>query len=269
MAEQIKVEFSKEILTILEKLRKQGNYVAFEIMWMTEPDAEYFNGLKITKVDVSKVDWSFNVTLENGNKYDMKIGKFIRYFFQNVINEYEITKFSKLYNSMKDGGKPHDDGNPIEVEKFVYSPKNPRKTFLSLVTKTYPHGNEDEVLQFLPELQKDVVGNYYTIIGGHTETMFTCHLDTADRTQMTTNLFSIKEGEDEIIVTDGNSVLGADDKSGTTVMLYMMEHNVPGLYYFFIGEERGGIGSHALADVYESVDYLKDVFLLIEETITL
>ena len=78
----------------------------------------------------------------------MKIGKFIRYFFQNIINEYEITKFSKLYNSMKGGGKPHEDGNPIEVEKFVYSPKNPRKTFLSLVTKTYPHGNEDEVLQF-------------------------------------------------------------------------------------------------------------------------
>jgi len=259
MAEQIKVEFSKEILEILKKLEKQGNYVAFEIMWMTEPDADYFNGLKIKKVDVSKVDWCFNVTLENGNKNDMKIGKFIRYFFQNVINEYEITKFSKLYNSMKGGGKPHEDGNPIEVEKFVYSPKNPRKTFLSLVTKTYPHGNEDEVLQFLPTLQKDVVGNYYTIIGGHTETMFTCHLDTADRTQMTTTLFSIKEGEDEIIVTDGTTVLGADDKSGTTVMLYMMEHNVPGLYYFFIGEERGGIGSHALADVYESVDYLKDV----------
>jgi len=260
MAEQKlpKVEFSKELKDILEKLEKQGSYVAFELMWMIEPDAEYFNGLKIKKVDVSKVDWCFNVTLENGNKNDMKIGKFIRYFFQNVINEYEITKFSKLYNSLK-GGKPHVDGNPISVEKFVYSPKDPRKTFLSLVTKTYPHGNEDEVLQFLPELKKDVVGNYYTIIGGHTETMFTCHLDTADRTQMTTNLFSIKEGEDEIIVTDGSSVLGADDKSGTTVMLYMMAHNVPGLYYFFIGEERGGIGSHALADVYESVDYLKDV----------
>jgi len=128
-----------------------------------------------------------------------------------------------------------------------------------LVTKTYPHGNEDEVLQFLPTLQKDIIGNYYTIIGGNTNTMFTCHLDTADRTQMTTTLFSKKEGDDEIIVTDGNTVLGADDKSGTTVMLYMMAHNVPGLYYFFIGEERGGIGSNALADVYESVDYLKNV----------
>jgi hypothetical protein len=76
---------------------------------------------------------------------------------------------------------------------------------------------------------------------------------------MDTNLFMKKEGEDDIIVTDGSSVLGADDKAGTTVMLYMMAHNVPGLYYFFIGEERGGIGSHALADVYESVDYLKGV----------
>jgi len=204
------------------------------------------------------VDWCFNVTLENGQKHDMKIGKFIRYFFQNIINEYEIQKFGKLYNSAKDG-KEHEDGTPVNKEKFSYDPKNVKKTFLSLVTKTYPHGHEDEVLQFLPELKKDIVGNYYTIIGGHTETMFTSHLDTADRTQMDTNLFIKKEGEDEIVVTDGSSVLGADDKSGTTVMLYMMAHNVPGLYYFFIGEERGGIGSHALADVYESVDYLKGV----------
>jgi hypothetical protein len=260
MAEKkpIRVEFSKELLDILKKLEKQNSYVAFELMWMTEPDADYFNGLKIKKVDVSKVDWCFSVSFEDGSKNDMKIGKFIRYFFQNVINDFEISKFSKSYNSIKNG-KPNQDGTPIKVEKFEYSPKNPRKTFLSLVTKTYPHGNEDEVLQFLPTLQKDIVGNYYTIVGGHTETMFTCHLDTADRKQMITNLLSVKEGEDEIIVTDGSSVLGADDKSGTTVMLYMMEHNVPGLYYFFIGEERGGIGSHALADVFESVDYLKDV----------
>ena len=88
MAEQIKAEFSKEFIEILKTLEKKGNYVAFELMWMTEPDAQYFNGLKIKKVDVSKVDWCFNVTLENGNKNDMKIGKFIRDFFQNIINEY-------------------------------------------------------------------------------------------------------------------------------------------------------------------------------------
>ena len=260
MAEQKlpRVEFSKELIDILKNLEKQGSYVAFELLWMAEPDAEYFNGLKIKKADVSKANWNFSVTMEDGRKHDMKIGKFIRYYFQNSINEHEIEKFSKSYNSLK-SGKPHEDGKPIKAEKFEYSPKNPKKTFLSLVTKTYPHGNEDEVLQFLPTLQKDIVGNYYTIVGGHTETMFTCHLDTADRTQMTTSLLSKKEGDDEIIVTDGSSVLGADDKAGTTVMLYMMAHNVPGLYYFFIGEERGGIGSHALADVYDSVDYLKGV----------
>jgi len=259
MAEQKpRIEFTKALLDILEKLEKQGSYVAFELMWMTEPDADYFNGLKIKKVDVSKVDWCFSVTMDNNVKNDMKIGKFIRYFFQNVINDFEINKFSKSYNSLK-SGKPLQDGTPIKPEAFEYSPKNPRKTFLSLVTKTYPHGHEDEVLPFLPALKKDIVGNYYAIIGGHTETMFTSHLDTADRKQMTTSLLSVKEGEDEIIVTDGSSVLGADDKSGTTVMLYMMEHNVPGLYYFFIGEERGGIGSHALADVFESVDHLRNV----------
>jgi hypothetical protein len=49
MAEQIKAEFSKEFIEILKTLEKKGNYVAFELMWMTEPDAQYFNGLKIKK----------------------------------------------------------------------------------------------------------------------------------------------------------------------------------------------------------------------------
>jgi hypothetical protein len=255
---KIRVEFSKTLKDLLLKLEKQGSYVAFELMWMTEPDADYFNGLKIKKVDVSKVDWCFNVTLENGSKNDMKIGKFIRYFFQNVINEYEITKFSKLYNAAKDN-KPHEDGTPIKKKEYSYDPKDVESTFLSLVSKTYPHGHEEEVLEFLPELNKDSVGNYYTIIGGNPETMFTSHLDTADRNQRETFLFKIKEDSDEIIVTDGTSVLGADDKSGVTIMLYMMSHNVPGLYYFFIGEERGGIGSHALADIYEEVEYLREI----------
>ena len=48
MAEQKlpKVEFSKELTDMLKTLEKKGNYLAFELMWMTEPDAKYFNGLK-------------------------------------------------------------------------------------------------------------------------------------------------------------------------------------------------------------------------------
>ncbi len=55
------------------------------------------------------------------------------------------------------------------------------------------------------------------------------------------------------------TILGADDKSGVTVMLYMMAHNVPGVYYFFIGEERGGIGSYKLAAAYNKYEHLKDL----------
>jgi len=258
-----KMEFSKELEQILAKLEKQGNYVAWELLLMNDPDAgseleDIIHKSGVERVDVSEKDYSFVVETTDGKKTEMKIGAFIRKFFGDFYANHEIEKFSNLYNIAKGGGKKK--GEPIKVGKFSYDPKDVRKTFLSLVTKTYPHGHEDELLEFLPELKKDRVGNYYVMIGGDKpETMFTSHLDTADRSQRTTYLFSDKEGEDEIIVTDGTSVLGADDKSGVTVMLYMMAHGISGLYYFFIGEERGGIGSHALADIFEEVPYLHNL----------
>jgi hypothetical protein len=147
----------------------------------------------------------------------------------------------------------------IEVKEFVYNPKDVRSTFLSLTTKTYPYGHEEEVLQFLPKLEKDEWDNYYKVIGENPTTMFTSHLDTADRQQKITNLYSRQQGDDEIIYTDGNSILGADDKSGVTVMLYMMAHNIPGLYYFFIGEERGGIGSNQLSTGFDRTEHVKNI----------
>ena len=62
-----------------------------------------------------------------------------------------------------------------------------------------------------------------------------------------------------MFVTDGTSILGADDKAGVSIMLYMMAHNIPGIYYFFDGEERGGIGSNKVASVFESIEHLKGV----------
>jgi hypothetical protein len=38
-----------------------------------------------------------------------------------------------------------------------------------------------------------------------------------------------------------------------------MAHNIPGIYYFFIGEERGGIGSNKVASVFDTVDHLRGV----------
>lgn len=254
-----KIKLSKQLIDVLKKTEDLGDYISFEILCMDDDDTEYFNGLKITNVDVSKKDYCFEIT-KDGKKMDMKCGNFIRYYFHNYFTPADIQNFVTLYNKVKNGESVEDEKIPITVPKFEYNPLDPRATFLSLVTKTYPHGHEDEVLQFLPQLDKDIVGNYYKIIGGdNPTTMFTCHLDTADRKQAVTRLYSIQVDDQEHIVTDGTTVLGADDKSGTTVMLYMMAKNVPGLYYFFIGEERGGIGSRALADKYDEVPYLKNI----------
>lgn len=252
-----KISFTNELLSVLKKLEAENNYLAFELLWMIEPDAKYHNGLRITKVDVSKSNYSFDVTI-GGKQQPMKIGQFVRYFFKGIITDAETISFSKSYNNLKNG-EPTQTGTPIEIKEFVYNPKDVRSTFLSLVTKTYPHGHEEEVLQFLPELEKDKVGNYYKIIGSNPTTMFTSHLDTADRKQEPTKLFSVIEDNEEYIVTDKSTILGADDKSGIAVMLYMMDHGVPGLYYFFIGEERGGIGSGRLSVIYDTVDYLKNI----------
>ena len=254
-----KIKISKQLAEVLQKTEDLGDYISFEILCMGDDDSEHFNGLKITDVNVSKKDFCFEVTTLDGKKMDMKCGNFIRYYFHNYFAPSDIQNFVNLYNKVKNGESVADEKIPINVTKFEYNPLDPRSTFLSLVTKTYPHGHEDEVLQFLPQLDKDIVGNYYKIIGDNPTTMFTCHLDTADRKQAVTRLYSIQVDDQEHIVTDGTTVLGADDKSGTTVMLYMMAKNVPGLYYFFIGEERGGIGSRALADKYDEVSYLKNI----------
>jgi hypothetical protein len=116
---------------------------------------------------------------------------------------------------------------------------NIKNTFLALTSKTYPYGFEDELVSFLPKGHyKDQHGNYFYKIG-ESKTAFACHLDTACKDQVDV----IHRFEGDIIKTDGKSILGADDKAGVTVLLYMIEKNVPGLYCFFFGEEVGCIGS--------------------------
>lgn len=149
--------------------------------------------------------------------------------------------------------------NKIEYSYNDVDFSDVRNTFLSLTEKTYPHGHEEEVLDLLPKLMKDEFGNYYKIIGNRPTTMFTSHLDTVDNEQNEVERYSTIEDGVEKITTNGKTILGADDKAGVTVMLYMIENNVPGLYYFFMGEERGGIGSKKLAKNFDDVEYVKDI----------
>ena len=255
----IRIKFSPKLIDILKKLEDADSYIAFELLYMSEPGSKYFNGLKITDIDVSKKDYHFLVKV-NGKEMDMKIGNFIRYYFKNLFSQSDISEFANDYVRLSKGQSPLSSSvKKIEVKDFVYDPKDVRSTFLSLTTKTYPYGHEEEVLQFLPKLEKDECGNYYKIIGDNPTTMFTSHLDTADREQKPTTLYSRQQGEDEIIYTDGSTILGADDKSGVAVMLYMMAHNVKGLYYFFIGEERGGIGSNQLSTIFDRTEHVKNI----------
>lgn len=120
-----------------------------------------------------------------------------------------------------------------------------KSTFLQLTSKTYPYGHEDELVSsmiksglFPSNIEKDANGNYFYKIG-NSRTIFASHLDTACKDQV--NVSHVFDGS--IIKTDKTSILGADDKAGITILLWMMKHNIPGTYYLFIGEEVGCIGS--------------------------
>lgn len=128
----------------------------------------------------------------------------------------------------------------MNVQDFVYD------TFLKLTSRTCPHGYEDNLVfdvmsNILPEsIENDKFGNYFYKIG-ESKTIFASHIDTVSQVYKGVNHIVSNDGK--TIYTDGKTTLGADDKAGMTVMLWMMKNKVPGLYYFFIGEEVGCIGS--------------------------
>jgi hypothetical protein len=134
---------------------------------------------------------------------------------------------------------------------------NIKDKFLELTSRTYPHGTEQDIYDILIDgLEKDEFGNLFIKIGD-TGVMFTSHLDTA--TSALTSVKHVIEGN--IIKTDGKTILGADDKAGVTIMLYMIENKIPGLYYFFLGEEVGCIGSRKVAEKQklEKIDGIEKV----------
>ena len=201
---------------------------------------------------------------EDDKPVQMKVKDIINYFFPDKFTPEAITEFLYDYFALYkklfklNNVQVDDKSTPLEVKDFSFKPDDVVHTFLTLVTETYPHGTEEEVVKYLPKMDKDKFGNYYKIIG-NSKVMFTSHIDTASRDKSKVNLRKLIENNEEFVITDGTTILGADDKAGVAVMMYMMHHNIPGIYYIFIGEERGGIGSHAVARDFESFPFLKDV----------
>jgi hypothetical protein len=131
-----------------------------------------------------------------------------------------------------------------------------RRKFIKLTKFTYPYGTENQLKKFLPKgYTEDEHGNFYLKIGDKPTTMFTCHLDTACGKQEKVNHVFHPNGN--YVGTDGKTILGADDKAGMVIILSLIEKQVPGLYYFFIGEEVGCIGSGALSHTWLSTEFSK------------
>lgn len=127
-----------------------------------------------------------------------------------------------------------------------------RATFLALTQATIPFGYEHLLKPLLPELiQQDNVGNFFIKIG-ESRTLFSSHLDTASYHFQPVRHVIRKRKQDVMVKTDKTSILGGDNKAGVTILLHMISQNIPGVYYFFIGEEIGAYGSRgALKDDYK------------------
>jgi len=123
---------------------------------------------------------------------------------------------------------------------------NIKELFLELTKINTPYKTEYKIEHLLPKnIKKDEFGNYYLRIG-KSKTIFTAHLDDASwgGNEPVEHVFN-----GEFIETDGSTILGADDKAGVVVLLYMIHNNVPGTYYFFLGEESGMQGSKGILKI--------------------
>lgn len=81
---------------------------------------------------------------------------------------------------------------------------------------------------------------------GNSNIMFTAHVDTVHmKTDEMWQKVYIKDGR---YCKKDNQPLGSDDASGVWLLINMIHAGVPGIYAFFRGEERGGIGSSYCAE---------------------
>ena len=254
------IKFTDDFWIMLDKLAQTENSEVAWSLYELDSNPLIKNIMRVSKVDISEKESRFTVTI-SGSQVDVRITAFLKNYFRDQFSDEKIQKFVKSYNRLVSGSDivEDEDTKQIEIKEFNYDPSDVKSTFLSLVSETYPYGYEEEVVKFLPSfLKRDKHGNYYHLIGT-SDTAFTCHLDTASRTKSKVKLREFEKDGQTFIKTDGSSILGADDKAGVTVLLYMIQNNVPGVYWFFIGEERGGIGSRDVAKTYDDYSFMKDV----------
>ena len=139
-----------------------------------------------------------------------------------------------------------------------------RGVFTHLTRYTTPHGFEwmqHHELLTNAGFTLDKTANYRGVItnpdGSEPETIFIAHLDTVGPVppQRVEHFLY----EDGVIASNGKTILGADDKAGVTVLLYLIHQRVPGLYVMTWGEESGRQGSRALVNKYRFDTYKRAI----------
>lgn len=132
---------------------------------------------------------------------------------------------------------------------------------LEMLTYKRPAGSPAErefVRRFIEPTgaQADASRNYVLEVGQGSRVAWLSHTDTVHSTSGRQRL-SLRSG---VVRVRGNSgCLGADDTTGVWLMLEMIRAEVPGLYIFHYGEERGCIGSTHIAsrtpELLDGIDY--------------
>lgn len=92
----------------------------------------------------------------------------------------------------------------------------------------------------LPNSRRDDFGNVIVDVG-EPKILFSSHTDTAENEEGFRNV--VYDELINVMTSDGNSILGADDGAGMFLMIRMIECGIPGRYVFHRCEEIGAHGS--------------------------
>lgn len=122
-------------------------------------------------------------------------------------------------------------------------------------------GEKEYIKRFIMPLKPKIISTAqmepmaFFVYVGTSNIMFTSHVDTVHmKTDVVRQKVLFKDG---LYCKGDNQPLGADDAAGNWLMFNMIKAGVPGVYAFFRGEERGGIGSSYCAE--HRKDLFKDV----------
>jgi hypothetical protein len=132
----------------------------------------------------------------------------------------------------------------------VIKSKVPVPSLDRLLTYRRPHNSEGEkkyILEFIMPLKPHIISDKeepmaFFVYVGNSDIMFTSHTDTVHNRQ-DPSVFQKIKFDKGIWSKEDKQPLGADDAAGNWLMFNMINAGIPGIYAFFRGEERGGIGS--------------------------